>query len=312
MRITTKTLSRRVLNNLNNVYGNLDKYHTQASTGDRFQRASDDPVNAIRTMDVQIKIDRANQYASNIAEAKAVFKEAESSYNSMTESFRTIKTCLNKGLNGSYNDEDKQGLANAIETEIDTIVAQLNKEYAGKHIFGGFNTFERPFKVTAAGDITYNNVSIETMTAAEFDAFSGEKLIVRTGKATEIDTSLPGIELTGSGPDSLFSVLKRVCTNLRDPAATRTELEDLNTKVIDFSVKVENFKSIVGTKTCNVESMNEQNESVKGSLDELLSRVSGVEYEEAIINFKISEMVYNSALMASSKIIQPTLVDFLR
>lgn len=311
MRITTKMVSRRVMKNLNNIYDNMQKYHTQASTGDKFQRASEDPINATRSMDIKNKMARAKQYGVNIHEAYSVFKEAEVSLKGITGSITSCKKDLLKALSGSYNDEDRAIIAEKVKTIRGDIIAQLNKEYAGKHIFGGFNTFEQPF--TTSGNVTmYNTLDLETVTAAQYNDFLNEKIIIQTGKATEINNSVPGIEVTGYGPDNLISVMDDITTHLQTPGAPRADLEALVDKLDDHFTNVQNQVSKTGTKMSNLENLQMQNEDVNSHLEELLSEVQGVDMYEASINLKMSEMVYNSALSVGSKIIQPSLLDFLR
>ncbi len=311
MRITTKTLSRRFMSNLNTIYDNVSKYHTQVHSGQAFQKPSEDPINATRSMDVSSKIKRAEQHGTNIQEAYSIFREAEVSLRAVSDSLTSIKNDLLKALNGSYNNEDKAIVAEKVENMRDNIISQLNKEYAGKYIFGGFNTFDKPFK-TVAGVTSYNGLDLETITPAEYDAFLAQEMTIQTGKATEVDTAIPGIAITGHGPDNLISVLNRICTNLRDPAASRTELEGLVDTVDNYFRGMQNHISTIGTKAGNLETLREQNEGVVDNLEELLSNVAGVDYEQAVVNFKTAEMVYNSALAIGAKIIQPTLIDFIR
>jgi flagellar hook-associated protein 3 FlgL len=44
----------------------------------------------------------------------------------------------------------------------------------------------------------------------------------------------------------------------------------------------------------------------------MLSKIEDVDYAEAITRLKSEESIYQATLAASSKIIQPSLMDFLR
>ena len=48
------------------------------------------------------------------------------------------------------------------------------------------------------------------------------------------------------------------------------------------------------------------------SYTELLSRTEDVELERAFIDFNTQYAVYQSALQVTAKVVQPTLMDFLR
>jgi flagellar hook-associated protein 3 FlgL len=70
MRISSKMMNRQFLGNLDNLYNTMSKQHTQVSTGKAFQRASEDPVNAVKSMDINSEIKKAEQYGKYIGDVK--------------------------------------------------------------------------------------------------------------------------------------------------------------------------------------------------------------------------------------------------
>lgn len=312
MRVSSRMLSRQVMTNLNSLYNDLAKSHTQVSTGKRFQKASEDPIRAVRSMDLSINDERNEQYLNNIDKARSVYRETEDSLMAVSDSIAGVKDNLLRGLNNTYNYEDRKVLAKEVEQLKGNIVTQLNKEYSGKYYFGGYNTFEAPFKEDADGNMTYNGEIIEDITEADYDDYMKENIFVKTGKSTEIGVSLPGIDVVGYGEDNLFSVLDNVIENLNTDPADLDELNELTEKTDDFFSKVQNHISTVGAKAKNLDVMKGQADAIKNNLTDALSKESDIDIEEAIMNYKSNEMVYNSALAVSAKIIQPTLIDFLR
>jgi len=312
MRITSRMMSRQVMNNLNTLYKDLNKYHTQASTGKAFQKASEDPMNAIRSMDISSKISRTEQYATNIESAYAVLNETETSLAAISDSITEVKNSLLKATSTTYNDEDRVVLAKTVDNMKENIIAQLNKEYAGKYIFGGYNTYQPPFTTTVAGEVLYNDLDLLTMDTTTYNNLMGQEITVQTGKSTKMNTALPGIAVTGFGDDNMINVLEKVSAALNASPASIDDLKVLTEQVDDMFTNVQNHISSVGSKAKNLEVMQLQIEEVQINLTELLSQVANVDLEEAVINYKTAEMVYNSALAVSAKIIQPTLVDFLR
>ena len=71
-------------------------------------------------------------------------------------------------------------------------------------------------------------------------------------------------------------------------------------------------RSEVGAKMSGMDLLRNQNIEDKTNLMNLLSRVEDIDIEQAMMDFKTTEMVYQAALSVGAKIIQPTLADFLR
>jgi flagellar hook-associated protein 3 FlgL len=299
------------MTNLNSLYNDLAKSHTQVSTGERFQKASEAPIQAVRSMDLSIDLERNDQYLTNIDRARSVYSETEDSLMAVSDSLQGIKDNLLKGVHGSYNNEDRKVLAKEVEQLKNNIVTQLNKEYSGKYYFGGYNTYEAPFAVEG-GKMTYNGQVIESIDESDYNDFMGENIFVKTGKSTEIGVSLPGIDIVGYGEDNLFSKIDEILDELNIESTDLDKLDSLMGDIDDFFIKTQNHISTIGAKAKNLDVMKGQADQIKLNLDETLSKESHIDIEEAIINYKTTEMVYNSALAVSAKIIQPTLIDFLR
>jgi len=322
MRVSSRMLSRQVMTNLNSLYNDLAKSHTQVSTGERFQKASEAPIQAVRSMDLSIDLERNEQYLTNIDRARSIYSETEDSLMAVSDSLQGIKDNLLKGVHGSYNHEDRKVLAKEVEQLKDNIVTQLNKEYSGKYYFGGYNTYEEPFKENSSGEMTYNGQDISEIVATDgelvdptdksYEGFIKENIFVKTGKSTEIGVSLPGIEVVGYGQDNLFAKIDDILNELNSEETNLDNLDSLMGDIDDFFTKTQNHISTIGAKAKNLDVMKGQADQIKLNLEETLSKESHIDIEEAIMNYKTTEMVYNSALAVSAKIIQPTLIDFLR
>lgn len=328
MRISSRMMSRQVMTNLNSLYNNLSRSHTQVSTGKQFQKASEAPIKAVRSMNLTISEGRNEQYLTNIDKARTIYRETEDSLMAISDSVVGIKNNLLGGLTGTLNQEDRKVLAKEIEQLKENIVAQFNKEYSGQYYFGGYNTFDPPFVQNEAGQMLYNGLSIENPNVEEagepdaeehewidnekLEVLCQENILIRTGKSTEVGVSLPGIAIVKNNDDNLFTVIDDIIDNLNAGLEDSEKLGQLTSKIEDFFVHIQNHVSTVGAKADNLDVMKAQVEGIKMNLSDALSKETDVEIEEAIINYKTNQMVYNSALAVAAQIIQPTLLDFLR
>lgn len=310
MRITSKMLSRQVINNLNNVYDKLSKEHMRAATGDAFQRASENPYDAIRGMNIRDRLGRIGQYERNIETANGTVLECETALTFVNKGIDKVINELRKASSGTYNNEDKANMAQVVKNKREEIIDLLNKDFGGKYVFGGYNSYASPMKMKN-GKLHYNNVDISTMTDAKFNEMSNESLVVKTGSGTSMDIAMPGITITGYGEDNLIGLLDKVNDCLLNNASS-DELNVLQEKLENRKNLIQNSISKLGGRTTRIETMTNQIASSRNNLEKLQSSVEGVDEEKALIDFKMTEMVYNAALSIGSSLIQPTLVDFLR
>ena len=303
MRISSKMMNRQFLSNLDNLYNTMSKQHTQVSTGKSFQSASEDPVNAVKSMDINSEIKKAEQYANNIGEAESILNEQEVAISGIADSLVEIQEVLQQALNGTYNNNDKKSLAQVVDSVKDNIVSLLNKDYGGKYVFGGWNT---------STAYTFNGTSIAAMTAAEADDFQSQEFKYRTGNGTDVDVVMSAIEITGSGEDNLISLLENISKELKNPSSDNEKFNGYLGQTNDFFDNIQVKRSEVGAKMSGMDLLRNQNIEDKTNLMNLLSRVEDIDIEQAMMDFKTTEMVYQAALSVGAKIIQPTLADFLR
>ena len=315
MRITNNMLSRQIVNNLNNIYDQMSRKHIKAATGKAFQKASENPYDAIRSMNIRDRLGRIEQYERNIANAKGTVLECETALTSINGSdgkspMEVVKSILQQAANDTYNDSDKANMAIVVDNMKENIVSLLNKEFAGKYIFGGYNTAANPMEMKN-GKLYYNDVEVSTMTATDYNLFKNETMVVKTGSGTNLDMSMPGITITGYGEDNLIGLFSQISDALKN-GGTSDKFVELGEKLENRSDKIQNSISKLGGRTVRIETMTKQIEDSKYNLGELQSSIEVVDEEEAIMDYKMSEMVYNAALSMGAKLIQPTLVDFLR
>lgn len=93
-----------------------------------------------------------------------------------------------------------------------------------------------------------------------------------------------------------------------DSQAINDSLGVIDGKVDDLLYK----RATIGAKVNRLELQQNRLESTQTSFTELLSKIEDADMAEVIMQLKMQENVYNASLAAGAKIIQPSLVDFLR
>lgn len=88
--------------------------------------------------------------------------------------------------------------------------------------------------------------------------------------------------------------------------------DQMTTNVDDSIKQLANETASVGSKSNRLELTGNRLEDDKINFTGLLSKAEDIDLTETMIRLQSNEVVYNSSLMATSKIVQQSLVDFLR
>ena len=110
---------------------------------------------------------------------------------------------------------------------------------------------------------------------------------------------------------SIFGVLIQLRNDLTNKDQERISGRDLQ----DIDLAIENVlrhRSIVGARVNRLEEHTKRIAYDKSYMTEMLAKNEGIDFPETIMNLRWLETIHQYALNVGSKIIKPTLMDFLR
>lgn len=131
------------------------------------------------------------------------------------------------------------------------------------------------------------------------------------GYQLQFDVTFTGIDIVGIGGDNIFRVLDNLVAELNNG----TDAEKLGkylTKLSDFQNKLMQNEVKIGTRTTKLEMMNSRYELDLINAEQIRGDIEDIDQAEVIMQMKFAEAIYQQALAAGARIIQPTLMDFLR
>jgi flagellar hook-associated protein 3 FlgL len=106
----------------------------------------------------------------------------------------------------------------------------------------------------------------------------------------------------------LFSVV----TNLATAISTNTNIDGELANLDTSTRTVQQGLAEVGARMKRITTMQDRASASSISLRQSLSQVEDVDLPKAIMEMRIQETAYQAALQTTAKVIQPSLVDFLR
>lgn len=299
------------LGDMNTNLNSLNKIQKQLNTGKVFSKPSDDPFKVARSMQMYSEINANKQYNTNIKDTINWMDTTDTALSNGTKCLQRIRELMVSSGNAAYGSSE----LTAIKEEINERVAEfgqiLNTSFDGKYIFGGKDGALKPVEVNLDGVTGENSISI-----------SGDENIINKSLKVEIS----------SGVKVDYNVNAVEVLKFKDKAGNDIEVtqffDDLLNNLSDVNGKskvvgenldqmdkvVENMLSIsakVGTVQNRMESAKDLNTAQNENLTEILSGNEDIDFMEKSMEMAVARTIYVASLQTSSKVLQPSILDFL-
>lgn len=307
MRVTQSMLSSNMLRNLNNSYNKMAKYQEQLNSGSIINRPSDDPVVAVKGMGYRIDLDKNAQYQRNMREANTWLDSTDEALDQVGTSLIRVKELIIQAANDTITTEDRQKINQEI-SQIKQHIQDLGNTKVGEnYIFSGTHTssplFDENGEVQNGPNFTglgkeieinvFDGISMPINVAGaelfgEVKTFMNElDTLLNNGATSEEIGNALGVDFTAGG------------------TANIPGLDSLNEKVL---VK----RAEVGAKQNRVELMESRLQMQEVNVTKQMSENEDTDYAKTITEMVTAESIHQAALSVGAKIIQQTLVDFIR
>lgn len=141
MRVTNRMVAGNSLRNLQTSTHRMDSLIMQLTSGQKIQRASEDPVVAVRALKLRNTVSQLEQYkGKNIKDAESWMELTENSITSISNYIEYMSGYCTQGSTDSFNQENRHAVAETIRAYKDMIYAEGNSTFAGRYIFSGYKT----------------------------------------------------------------------------------------------------------------------------------------------------------------------------
>ncbi|WP_243290287.1 flagellar hook-associated protein FlgL [Bacillus sp. FJAT-47783] len=291
MRVTQSMLAQNSLRNLSSSYGKLGKYQDQLATGKKITRPSDDPVVAMKGMYYRTNLTEVEQYKRNISEIYQWMENSEAGIEHTNKALQRARELLVQAANGSNSESERKAIASEIKQIKSDIVNVANTQVAGRYIFNGTKTDEAP--------VTDGNPPVVHMNTEPF--------MVEVSKGVKLQANINANKVFNQG---LFDTLQSIETALETNDSD--SLHDLIGQLDDHVEQLNAEWAELGARYNRVEFVDNRTQNQEVIASRILSDNEDADMEKVIMDLKTQESIHRAALAAGSRIIQPTLVDFLR
>lgn len=306
-RVTQSMLSSQLVLNLNRNLAKMDKQQNQLSTGLKINKPSDDPVGIAFSMRYRSELAANDQYTTNADTVSSWLDYSDTMMSQAGEVLQRTRELLLNAANGTNPEDALKSLKSEISQLGEQMVNIGNSQFNGRYMFNGQLTQSQPYETGTStdpdtGELIINAATNDTDTNA---------IQLEIGTGVYLTVNVTGQQVFGSSADSdnMFKLYQDISKALdkQDTGA----LSDLVGTLDSRMSKLLAIRSDIGAKTNRLSLAQGRLSDISTNLSNLQAKTEGADMAELITNLKMSENVYEASLSAGSKLIQPSLMDFL-
>lgn len=291
LRVTQRSISASSSANLQHNLLQMQRLQEQLSSGRQLGRPSDSPTGAVSALRLRADLRRGEQLVRNANDGIGWLATADTTLTQGLEALGRVRELALRGRNAAMGDEDRAAIATEVEGLRDHLLALANTTYLGRPIFSG--TSAAPAAYDATG--TYQG-----------DTGSISRTVL---DGVSVQVNVTGPEVFGAAGADVFTVLTDLADHLRlDPTQLDGDVTAIDERMLDLKTGL----AQVGARYHQVETMRDRTEGARLDAQNALAEVESVDLPKAITELKLQEVAYQAALAATARVIQPSLVDFLR
>jgi flagellar hook-associated protein 3 FlgL len=302
MRITNNMLINNMLNNLNNNLNRMNKYQNQLATGKKISLPSDDPIVASRALKLRTDVAEIQQYKRNVDDATSWMEITEKTLGQIGDVMHRVRELAVQSGNETNTPDDLDKIRQEMEQLRIQMIHLANTTYAGRYIFSGYKT-DKPL--------------LDENGAFLMDISNSEQIHFEIGIGDDININVTGSDLFNNGTDAaagemsgLLDTLNNIIAALK--AGDNGAVGNMLDRIDNDMNNILRVRSGVGARMNRLELTANRLEDDFINFTTLMSKNEDVDIAEAIMNLMNEENVYRASLSAGARVIQPSLVDFLK
>ena len=347
MRVTNSMISQNVLRNMGKNMEKLDEAYTRMSSGKNIQAPSDDPVCAVNILKNKTNVSQIEQYQSNADAALSWMNITEQSMSDLEDVVQRTRELIVKASNETLSEEDRNMIKEEIMQLEKSAIEIGNQTYAGRHIFAGYDTDEPPFEIGENDAVTYKGGYLcasgpfpggssdeeciklyGERVDSLYDDSGSEDIMYNMSLSSEVKVNVEGADVFGSGVYGLFQTFKKLEMALDGETSIKTVTADESTSeltVVEEELVISKLLSDVdedierisvaradlGSRINYVELSQQKLANEYNIYKELLSKNEDADMAKASIDYSTAQYTYEASLSVGSKVIQPSLLDFI-
>jgi flagellar hook-associated protein 3 FlgL len=327
MRVTENTNYDVVRDSIRRSKDRMENLQRQSATLRKMNAPSDDPIGSAKVMEVRTDKVNNDQFQMNGKLAETFLENSDHALSELSDLVvRAKEIALGQSSGASSNDDTRLGVAEEVSQLFQHAVTAANRRIGDRYLFSGYKTNRPP--VDPDG---------------RYQGDDGQ-IMVEISKGVFLSSNVPGIEAFNTNPKMSYDAgALNHGAPARAPAADEfggisdqagpenvnvfDELQNLRIALLTGDLDgirgtLERFDQIhshliavrskVGSRIQSLTSTSQALDRHNITNAQLTSQLEDADMAQVVSDLAKEETVFRSALASSQKLIQPTLLDFLK
>jgi len=292
---TRVTNATQTLNAQNNLQASLQRQaalYDQATSRRLITKPSDDPTATASALSVRSDQAANAQYARNADNGDAWLSTADSTLTSVEAIMRRVRDLTVQGSNdGALSPEAKESVATELDGLKKSLLSLANTTYLGRNVFAG-----------------NSNAGVAFQPDYSFTGVAGSTVDRRVGPDSTVRVDSDGSAVFGVGASSVFALIDNTVSDLRTGVNTGPRLGEID----DRMKAIVGEHAEIGGRQTRIDKAKDTLALNSTSLESQRSSIEDVDLSKVLLDLKTQDVNYQTAIAVTARVLQPTLMDFLR
>jgi flagellar hook-associated protein 3 FlgL len=278
----------------------------QIATQKRINRPSDDPNGMARVLAGRSTLASIEQYADNIKQGKSRLEFTEATLTMVDDLVQQARRLAEEKSGGDVTAEERQFAATQVKEIFEQVLQLANSKWGERYMFAGDQTDTAPFQVDDLSD---------PYTVSYRGDDGSFRYTIADGVAVSVDADGANyFQNADDGGVDIFDELHALIDGLENPdlAEGSDQIRATIDPLEDAHVQIMNKRSEAAPKLYRLQATEQHWANIQNTVQAAIAREEDVDLAQAIIELKNLETAYESTIAAASRIIQPSLVNFLK
>lgn len=275
---------------LNQVQQNLLKLQNQNATGKQFQKLSEAPIQANQSLIIKNSLNQVDQYMKNVQDANTFLASVESNLGTVVSVLQHSREQALLASNATASTADKATYAQAINQNIEQILAIANTKFLGKQMFAGEQTQTKPFTFDGTTVTYHGNTDVPSISISP----NASVVVSENG-----ETAFRGVF------DSLIRLRDDILAG--NPTDIETAIADLDVALNDTI----DLRSEMGVRMESMTMYKANYEAEKVTLQMKKGDVEDVDMTETIMEYVNAQMVQQGIIAVTNKMFSVSLLNYI-
>ncbi len=303
MRVTPQITISNFIRSLRQQTGDILKAQTQLASQRRINKISDDPIGMGRVLGYRANLATLEQYKENIDQGINQLEVNEITLDFASDLVNTARGFAENYSGSDIPAEQKQAVADQIKDLYDQLVSLANSKFNNNYIFSGHATDTAPFTRDADFNATYHG--------------DDGQVRLMVGDNVEITFDADGRNIfqnAANGGVNLFDELKNLIDGLEnpDPVAGSAQIKATAGPLYDARQQINSRRAEYAPALYRLQYTDEYWTNLKPKVQDAMAKTEQADIAKTAVELTNLEIAYETTLATAARIIQTSLMDFLR